>query len=70
MLDVAKCSLIVGTLWCQRQASVIICFMFDLSADQPSSEMARDDPDTSFVQSPGRLAPSIIGTGLLVTCPA
>jgi hypothetical protein len=48
----------------QRQASVIICFMFDLSADQSSSE-------TTLAQALcSRLAPPIIGTGLFVTCPA
>lgn len=36
--------------------------MFGLIADQPSSETARKDPDTNFVQPLGRLTPLIIGT--------
>ena len=33
---------------------------------QPSLETARDDPETSCIQSPIRFKPSTIGTGLFV----
>ena len=41
---------------CHRQASVIICLIFDRFGAHPSSSFASSEPDTSLVQSPWRLS--------------